>query len=177
MTHTSKRQRVRFYLYKNQENAKRLYMCTKRRILWKKQDNLRYVLFAKIQTHYVTLFLWRFGIGVYIYTKIMTICITWRFYIQKARHLEKGRQFALRFVYAKNLTLCVTRFFVRFLKLAEGGGAFINKKKNFALNFYIQKQSAFCYLFIHKKSDTLRHIFIRKKNALCVTFSYLKFIV
>ena len=47
------------------------------------------------------------------------------FYIQKARHFEK-KQYHLRYVlYTKIRHFCVTRFFIEFLKFAEGG-AFID---------------------------------------------------
>ena len=57
-------------------------------------------------------------------------------------------------IYAKILTLYVTRFFMEFLKLAEWGGIFIGKK-----------QCTVRYVFIYKKPDILRYIFIRKKQC------------
>ena len=67
-------------------------------------------------------------------------------YIQKTSHFalrdvlilkkldtsQKARQFAIRF-YTKTRHFCVTRFFIEFLKFAEGGGhLFIKKTMYFA---------------------------------------------
>ena len=48
-----------------------------------------------------------------------------RFYIQKARHFTKSKIICVMFLNIKSRTLCVTRLFMEFLKLAEGGGIFI----------------------------------------------------
>ena len=50
------------------------------------------------------------------------------FLYAKSRNFEKARQFALRFFNTKSLTLCVTQFFMEFLKLLEGGWHFYMKK-------------------------------------------------
>ena len=60
----------------------------------------------------------------HFYTKSMTLCVTCRFYIQKARHFAKSKTICVTFLYPKILTLCVTQFFNEFLKLAEGEGHF-----------------------------------------------------
>ena len=44
------------------------------------------------------------------------------------------------FLYTKSPTLYVTRFFMEFLKLAEGGGIFINKKQCTLRYFFIYKK-------------------------------------
>ena len=77
-----------------------------------------------------------------------------RFYIQKSRHFAKSKTICVTFLYTKIWTLCVTQFFIEFLKLAEEGS-----------------------IFICKKQCTLRYILYVKNNALSVTFLYLKFIV
>ena len=56
---------------------------------------------------------------------------------------QKARQFALRFIYAKILTLCATQFFMEFFTLAEGEGDIFIKKKHFASDFYVKKQCTF----------------------------------
>ena len=50
---------------------------------------------------------WHFALRNFIYTKSQTL-------------RNKTRQFALRFLNTKSLTLCVTQFFMEFLILAEG---------------------------------------------------------
>ena len=54
------------------------------------------------------------------------------------------------FLYTKIRHFCVTRFFIEFLKFAEGGGdLFIQKNLYFALHFYIEKTMHFairCYI-------------------------------
>ena len=65
--------------------------------------------------------------------------------------------------YTKIRTLCITSFFIGFLKLAEGGGIFVRKKQcTLCYIFICKKQCTFCYVFIYKKPDTLRYIFICK---------------
>ena len=58
-------------------------------------------------------------IGIYIYTKSMTLCVTRRFYIQKSIHFKNSKSICVTFLYTKILTFCVTQFFI-LLKLAEG---------------------------------------------------------
>ena len=82
-----------------------------------------------------------------LYTKSKILCVTWLFNIQKSRHSEKSKTICVTFLCSKIWTLCIMRFFIEFLKLAEGGG-----------------------IFTCKKQCTVRYIFIYKKNALCVTF-------
>ena len=125
MTPIGKRQRARFIYTKSKKIAKCLYIYTKSQTLCKKQDNLRYVFVHKKQD---TL-LYAFFMNVLKLEKSMTLCVTWRFYIQKARNFEKKDNLRYVFLYTKSLTLCVTRFFMEFLKLAEGGGIFIHKKQ------------------------------------------------
>ena len=50
------------------------------------------------------------------------------------------------------MTLFVTRYFMEFLKLADGGGD----------------------ICISKKQYTLRYMFIYKSNSICVSFLYAK---
>ena len=122
----------------------------------------------------------------------MTLFVTWRFYIQKARHFSKSKT-----------TLYVTWFFMKILKLE-----FIYKKHDtfcYVTFFYTKNQTLrknqdnFRYVFKYKKLDTLRYaifhgilklaegggifickiitlrfIFIRKNDGLCVTFLHTK---
>ena len=75
---------------------------------------------------------------------------------------KKQDNFRYVFIY-QNPALCVKRFFIEFLKFAEGGGIFIFLQKNhFALHFYIQKQCTLRYIAIYKELDTMRYILINK---------------
>ena len=88
-------------------------------------------------------------------------------YIQKAWHFvlrdvfiykkpdtsQKSRQFALRFFYTKSLTLCFTQFFMKVLKLTEGGRFYTQKIMHFTLHLYIQITMYFPFdLYIHNYS-------------------------
>ena len=108
-------------------------------------------LYTKSDTLDVKGFSWNFW-SWHWYTKIMTLCVTWHFYIQKARHLAKSKTICDTFLYTKIRHYCVTRFFVEFLKLRRGW-PFIELKNNVY---------------------TLRYIFILKNSSLCVTLLYTK---
>ena len=86
----------------------------------------------------------------FIYSKSMTLCVTSRFNIQKARHFAKSNAICNTFLYTKIRHSCVTRFFIEFLKFAEWGGTDIDYKTiNFAWHFYIEKTMHFvlrCYI-------------------------------
>ena len=127
--------------------------------------------YTKIRTLYVTRFFMKF-LSWHLYTKIMTLCVTWCSYIQKSRHVAKRKIICVTFLYTKILTLCVTRFSIEFLKLEEGGAFSFAKNNELCVKFYIQKTMHFalrflyknpytiCYIFICKKQCTLRYVFI-----------------
>ena len=54
-------------------------------------------------------------------------------------------------MHTKSLTLCVTRFFMEFLKLAEGGHFYEQKTMHLPLSFYIQKAIHFASHFHMQK--------------------------
>ena len=116
-----------------------------------------------------------FDIGIYIYTKSMKFCVTWRFYIQKFRHFEKSTTVSVTFfIYKKSDTLRYAIFHGIF-KLAEGGG--VNKKQCTLRKFLFAKNNALSVTFFNTKSLTLCVTFLYAKiNQLCVTFLYVKFI-
>ena len=60
---------------------------TKSQRVFKKQENLRYVLFTKILTLYFTRFFMKFL--KLASTKSTTLSVTWRFYIKKSPTLKK----------------------------------------------------------------------------------------
>ena len=115
-------------MYTKSKKMQNIYIYPKIRTPCKKQDNLRYILYTKSETLYVTQFSWFFQISIYIQKHDTLRYMT--FLYPKSETLRK-KQDSLRhvFIYAKILTLTVTRFFMEFLKLAEGG-AFIYAKKN-----------------------------------------------
>ena len=64
---------------------------------YKEPDTMRYILISKKQyTLSSGIFHENFQVG--IYTKSMTLCVTWRFYIQKARHFAKTKTIYDRFL-------------------------------------------------------------------------------
>ena len=81
------------------------------------------------------------------------------FLYTKSQTLRK-KQNNLRYVlYTKIRHFCVTRFFIEFLKFAEGGGDLLIKKQCTLRDIFISKNTALCVTFLYSKSLTL-----------CVTF-------
>ena len=147
--------------------------------LCKKKDNLRYVFIHKNQdTLLYAIFHESFEIYIYIYTKSMTLCVTWIFYIQKSIHFEKGKTICVTFFQIQKSWHFALRTFHGIFEIGGGGWAFLfTKKMHFALNFYMQKTTHFS-LGLYTKIQTLCVTFLYlKKSALCVTFLYLKSIV
>ena len=120
---------------------------------YKKQDNLRYdFIHKKHHTLRYAIFHENFEVGIFIQK-------TWHFALRDILiyktpdNSKKSRQFALRF-YTKIVTLCVTRFFIKVLKLAEEGGGILICPKKCTLS----------YIFIRKKQCTLYYIFYIEKS-------------
>ena len=102
---------------------------------------------------------WNFALRDVLYTKSQTL---------------RKKKDSLRYVlYSKSRKLCVTQFFIEFLKLAEGEGAificeirctlyyiFICKKNALCVTFYIQKALDFALHFCTQKKCTLRYVYI-----------------
>ena len=95
------------------------------------------------------------------YTKSMTLCVLWSLYIEKARHFAKGKTICVMFKYTKPRTLCVTQFFMEFLKLADGGTFLYAKKCTLRYVLYT-KSLTLCVPFLYEKKCTLCHVFISK---------------
>ena len=76
------------------------FSYTKSQKLFKNQNNIRYDLYIKIKTLYFTQFFMKFW-SWNLYIKSMTLFVTWRFYIQKARHFAKIKTLCVRFLYTK----------------------------------------------------------------------------
>ena len=172
LTAIIERKRARLYT-KSKKIAKRFYMKKAWHFSKSYIYNFLFVLYTKSRTLDVTGFSWNFW-SWHLFTKSMTLCVTSRFYIQKARQLAKSKIICDTFLYTKIWHFCVTRFFIEFLKFAEGGGTFIRKKNNvlsvtflywktmhfalrcyiqralhYALQFNIQKQYTFLYVYMH----------------------------
>ena len=100
-----------------------------------------------------------------LYTKSMTLCITWRFYIQKPTYFFKNDNLRYVFIY-KFWTLYVSRFFYWIFVIRGWGGEIFICKKLCTFNYiFMQKQYTLRYVFVYKKSDTLCNIFICKKQC------------
>ena len=70
----SERRPPPIYIYKKQKIYMRSYIYSKNQTLFKKQDNLRYVLFTKKpDTLHYAIFHEIFEIGIYINAKSMTL--------------------------------------------------------------------------------------------------------
>ena len=59
-----------------------------------------------------------------IYTKSMTLCVTWRFYIQKARHFAKSKTICDTFYIQKSGTFALRDFLLNFWNLRRGRGIY-----------------------------------------------------
>ena len=79
-------------------------------LIHQKPDTLPYVIFHSF-----------IEIGIFIYTKSMTLCVTYRLYIQKSRHLEKEANFHYVFIYKKPDTLH-NAVFHEIFEIGGGGG-------------------------------------------------------
>ena len=134
------------YIYK-QKNCE-TFIYTKSLTFRKKQVNFRYIFIHKSHDtlHYAIL----------------------HENVQVSINIQKALHFPFRDVliykelpYTKIWTLCVTRFFIEFLKLAEGGTCFKRKRK-FTLH----------YSFIFKKLCTLRYVYISKSYRIVLIHNY-----
>ena len=122
-------------------------------------------------------FPWKFWVWN-LYTKSMTPCFTWRFYIQKARHFAKIKTICFHFLYTKIRTLFALRkFSLNFWNWRRGGTFLYGKKNALCLTFYMQKSLTLCVTFSYKKARHFELHFYMQKNSLCVTFLYLKYII
>ena len=86
----------------------------------------------------------------FIYKKYDTLRYV-TFLYTKSQSFRKSKTICVTFLYTKIRTLCATRFFIEFLKLAEWGGHFyVQETIHFALHFYIKKSCTLRYVFISK---------------------------
>ena len=135
------------YIQKTKQIAKRLYTYKNPDTSQKSRQFLLRCYIQKARHFTLRDFPWKFW-SWYLYTKNMTLCVTWRFYTQKIQTLRKKHD-NLRYVFKyKNPDTLRYAIFMEFLKLAEWGGHLYIKKKtlryilyakkmNFALRFYI----------------------------------------
>ena len=142
MTAIVERQRARFYIQKKQKN---------RETFKKKSQTIPVAfLYTKSNTLYVTGFFMNFLKLAFIHKKYHTLGQV-TFLYTKTQTLRKNQDnFRYVFIY-KNPALCVPRFFIGFLKFAEGG------------DIYLKKYNSLCFTLLYRKCLTL-----------CVTFSYPK---
>ena len=119
MTAIGKRQRAHFKIYKRQKKAKRSYIKKPGHFSKSKTICITFYI-QKTRNFRLRDFSWNFWIW-HLYTKIMSLCVTWRFYTQNGRNFEKPRKFALRFNIQKAGHFALHDFFIKFLKLGKGG--------------------------------------------------------
>ena len=101
MTAIIERQCARFYIHKKPEKLRKVFIYKMPDTFQKaRQFPLRFYI-SKVHTLYVTGFLMKFLKFAFIYKKLDTS--------------QKAIQFAIRFC-IQNPELCVTRFFIEFLK-------------------------------------------------------------
>ena len=154
MTTISERQRARYYIYKRQNKFETFIYIQKSRHFAKSKTICVTFLFTKIHTLHVTQFSMGFLKLAFIYKNQDTLRYVTFLYTKIQALRKKQDNFRYVFLYTKSLTLCVTQFFMKFLKMAQGGA------------------------FLSTKNNALSVTFLYPKNiALSVTFLYLKFIV
>ena len=117
MTAIIERQRARVHTQK-EKNAKRFYIQKSRHFSKSWTISVTF-LYTKSHTLDGKRFSWNFW-SCHLYTKSMTLCVTWRFYIQKDRHFAKRKTICDTFLYPKIRHLCVTRFLLNFWNLRRG---------------------------------------------------------
>ena len=133
-------------------------------------------LYTKIQTLYVARFFMKILKLALIYKQHDTLrYVTYTY--TKSRDFSKSKTIWVTVLYTKILTLCVTRFLMEFLKLAEGGGGLYPKKNVLCFTFLYAKNNTLCDTFLYKIQTLCVTFSYAKNNALCVTFLYLKCIV
>ena len=110
------------YIYKNPDNfqkSRQFALC----FIQKAPDTLCYLIFHDF-----------FGIGIYIYTNSMALCVTWRFSMQKFRHFEKSKTICVMFFIHKKSDICVTHFYGVF-EIGRGKGGGCQTKKELCVKF------------------------------------------
>ena len=144
------------YIHKKQKNHE-TFLYKKSQTFLKKLDNCHYVFIYKKP------YTWRYG----IFMKFLKLAFIYKkhdilryvtFLYTKARHFAKSKKMFDTFSDTKIWHFCVTRFFIEFLKIAEGGGTFIFIKKQYTLRdiFILKKQCTLRYVAIYKESDIMR---------------------
>ena len=127
----TKRQHAPFILLKRRRNCETFIWIHKMPDIFQKARQFTLHFYSQ-KAGYFTLrgFSWDYwNRQLYIYTKIWHFGLREVFKFKKSDISKKSKD-NLRdiFVYTKSLTLCVTQFFMGFLKLAEGGGFYMRKQ-------------------------------------------------
>ena len=171
----SEKYNVHVYIYtKSKKNAKHVHIQITRH--FEKINTICVTfLYTKDQTLYVTRFFMKILKLSFIYKNNDTLLYV-TFLYTKDRHFEKSKTISLTFLYTKIRTPWFTRFFMKVLKLAEGGRIFLYAKKCTLCYILYEKKCTLRYVFIYKNHDTLRYIFKWKKCTSSYVL-YLKLIV
>ena len=139
----SEKDYVHVYVYKCKKK-RNLFIYNKRDTMQKSRQFALRLYMQKERRVTLHHFLWNCW-NWYLYTKNITLCATWKFYIfKKTETSQKPGQFALRFIYIKPDYL---RYAIShgILKLTKGGG-----------NFYMTKNSALYATFLYAMNFALR---------------------
>ena len=131
-------------LRKNQENFHYI-------VIYKNPDTLFYAIFHEFLS-------WN------LYTKSLTLFVTWIFYIQKAWHLAKIMTMYVTFYIQKSGHFPSRSFSLNFWNWCSGGDIFIFKKMHFVLYLYMQKTMHFVLRFYIQKSWHFSSHFYKQKT-------------
>ena len=146
-----------FYIYKKQEKIVTFIY------VYKNPDTLRRVgqyalpFIQKKARHFILRYsLWKLrNRHIYIYKKAWHFELCDVFIYKNSETSKKQDNLRYVFLFTKSLTLCVTQFFVGFLKLAEGGGGVINKNNAPCVKFLYARNISVYIPFLYTKSLTL----------------------
>ena len=170
MTTISKRQRAHLYIFKRRKNCQIFYITKSWHLAKSKTVSVNVFIYKKDHTFIFSIFDANFQFGIYI-QKLWHFVLCDLFYTESMTLRKKQDNLRYVFIY-KNQDNLRYAIFVEFLKLLEGGGAFLYFFKQCTLRYIlIAKSIAICVMFLYTKSLTFCVTFIyATNNALCVTF-------
>ena len=118
---TTPRKTTRTFLYTQKEKKLLNVFIYKKQDTFQKARQFPLHFYIQKAIHFTLRdFSWNFC-SLYLYTKSMTLCVTWRFNIQKARHFAKTKAICDTFLYTKTRHFVLRDFSLNFWKLLRGG--------------------------------------------------------
>ena len=145
MTAIRERQRAQF-IYTKGKNITKPFYIQKAWHFAKSKTIFVTFLYTKSKTLYITRFFMKIW-SCPLYTKIMTLCVRWRFRIQKVGHFEKSKLIWVTFYIQKWGQFASHNVSLNFWNWLRGEDCFCCKKMHFVLPFYTQKKMHYALHF------------------------------